>query len=127
MPSPEAQACAMTESRRPSPYRQTRNLAASAGRWSAQHRKKAILGWLAFVILAVFVGGSIGQRTLSDADFGIGESGRADKAINKAFPEDAGESILIQSKRYSAGDPRVQAGRRRDRLEDRGHQAGVST
>ena len=30
-----------------------RNLAARAGRWSAQHRKKAIFGWLAFVIIAV--------------------------------------------------------------------------
>jgi hypothetical protein len=27
------------------------NLAARAGRWSAQHRRKAILGWIAFVIL----------------------------------------------------------------------------
>jgi uncharacterized membrane protein YdfJ with MMPL/SSD domain len=95
----------MTESGRTSPIKQTRNLAASAGRWSAQHRKKAILGWLAFVILAVVVGGSIGQRTLSDADYGTGESGRADKTINKAFPEDAGESVLVQSKRFSAGDP----------------------
>ena len=30
----------------------SRNIAARAGRWSAQHRKKAIIGWLAFVILA---------------------------------------------------------------------------
>ena len=39
----------------------TDNLAARAGRWSAQHRKKAIFGWLAFVILAVFIGGSVGH------------------------------------------------------------------
>ena len=31
---------------------QSRNLAARAGRWSAQHRKTAILGWIAFVVLA---------------------------------------------------------------------------
>jgi hypothetical protein len=35
----------------------TKNLAARAGRWSAHHRKKAIFGWLAFVIVAVVVGG----------------------------------------------------------------------
>ena len=29
----------------------SKNLAARAGRWSAQHRKKAIFGWLTFVIL----------------------------------------------------------------------------
>ena len=75
----------------------TDNLAARAGRWSAQHRKKAIFGWLAFVILAVFIGGSVGTKTLSDADYGIGESGRADKAVSNHFPEKESESVLIQS------------------------------
>jgi uncharacterized membrane protein YdfJ with MMPL/SSD domain len=32
---------------------QPSNLAARAGRWSAQHRKTAILGWIAFMVLAV--------------------------------------------------------------------------
>ena len=40
------------------------NLAARAGRWSAQHRRKAILGWLVFVVLAVAVGGALGTKTL---------------------------------------------------------------
>jgi uncharacterized membrane protein YdfJ with MMPL/SSD domain len=76
----------------------TRNLAARAGRWSAGHRKKAILGWLAFVILAVFVGGSVGTKTLDDSDFGIGESGRADSAVAAHFPDKASESVLVQSR-----------------------------
>jgi uncharacterized membrane protein YdfJ with MMPL/SSD domain len=75
----------------------TRNIAARAGRWSAQHRKKAIFGWLAFVILAVVIGGSVGTRTLSDADYGIGESGRADKAVAAHSPEKEDESVLVQS------------------------------
>ena len=74
-----------------------RNLAARAGRWSAQHRKTAIFGWLAFVILAVFIGGSVGTKTLSDSDYGIGESGRADKVVANHFPEKESESVLIQS------------------------------
>ena len=53
-----------------------RNLAARAGRWSTQHRKKAIIGWLVFVVLAVFVGGSFGTNTLKDDQSGVGESGR---------------------------------------------------
>src|ERR687890_446074 len=60
----------------------TNNLAARAGRWSAQHRKKAIFGWLAFVILAVFIGGSGGPKKLSDEEYGIGEAGRARKSIS---------------------------------------------
>jgi uncharacterized membrane protein YdfJ with MMPL/SSD domain len=76
----------------------SRNLAARAGRWSAQHRKKAIFGWLAFVIAAVFIGGSVGTRTLDDADFGIGESGRADKVVSDHFRQDADESVLVQTR-----------------------------
>jgi RND superfamily putative drug exporter len=82
---------------RPSTDKSTENLAARAGRWSAQHRKKAIFGWLAFVILAVVIGGSVGQRTLSDEEYGIGESGRADKAMAAHFPDKETESVLIQS------------------------------
>ena len=75
-----------------------RNLTARAGRWSAQHRKKAIFGWLAFVIVAVFIGGSVGTKTLGDSDFGIGESGRADKAVSDHFPDKGAESVLVQSR-----------------------------
>ena len=75
-----------------------RNLAARAGRWSTQHRKKAIIGWLVFVVLAVFVGGSFGTNTLKDDQSGVGESGRLDKITAKAFPDEASESVLIQSR-----------------------------
>jgi uncharacterized membrane protein YdfJ with MMPL/SSD domain len=84
---------------------ETRNLAARAGRWSAQHRKKAIFGWLLFVVLAMVIGGSVGTRTLDDADFGVGESGRADKAIGDAFPDEAGESVLVQNRGTTTRDP----------------------
>ncbi len=88
----------------------TRNSAARAGRWSARHRKKAIFGWLAFVIVAVFVGGSVGTRTLDDADFGIGESGRADKAISDHFPDKGSESVLVQSRDGArTNDPQFRA------------------
>ena len=43
---------------------QPRNPAARAGRWSAQHRKTAILGWILFVVLATVVGGKV-VRTAS--------------------------------------------------------------
>jgi uncharacterized membrane protein YdfJ with MMPL/SSD domain len=87
-----------------------RNIAARAGRWSAQHRKKAIFGWLAFVIVAVFVGGSVGTRTLTDEEYGIGESGRADKVANQHFPDKDSESVLIQSESGATNrDPEFRA------------------
>jgi uncharacterized membrane protein YdfJ with MMPL/SSD domain len=85
------------------------NIAARAGRWSAQHRKKAILGWLAFVIASLVIGGAIGVNTLSEEDSGVGESGRADKALHEAFPQDTEESVLVQSETAQATDPAFRA------------------
>ena len=55
----------------------TRNFAARAGRWSARHSAKAIVGWLVFVVLAVVVGGSVGTKSLEDEESGVGESREA--------------------------------------------------
>src|SRR3954465_6212201 len=76
---------------------QSRNVAARAGRWSAQHRKTAILGWILFVVFAAVAGGPIGQRELDDSAAGNGESKRGDMIVAAAgFPEQAGEQVLIQ-------------------------------
>jgi uncharacterized membrane protein YdfJ with MMPL/SSD domain len=88
---------------------ETRNLAARAGRWSAQHRKKAIFGWLLFVVLAVAIGGSVGTRTLSDAEYGVGESGRAEEAMDAAFPDEASESVLVQNEGATTRGPEFRA------------------
>ena len=60
---------------------QAKGIAARAGRWSTENRKKAIWGWLAFVVIAVVIGGSVGSKELSDADTYQGESGRAEHAL----------------------------------------------
>ena len=78
---------------------QKRNLAARAGLWSASHRKQAIFGWLAFVILAVAIGGSVGQQKLAQEDMGNGDSKVADQAIADAgFPDALDEQVLVQGK-----------------------------
>jgi uncharacterized membrane protein YdfJ with MMPL/SSD domain len=92
---------------------QSRNFAARAGRWSAQHRKKAILGWFAFVILATVLGGMVGNKTLSDEDTGNGESKRGDQIVTDVgnYPDQVGESILVQGRDgVKIGDPRFNAG-----------------
>ncbi len=85
------------------PVERSRNLAARAGRWSAQHRKLAIWGWIAFVVAAVVVGGAMGTKTLSDNEEGVGESGRADQALERGFPEAAQEQVLIQAPKGAEG------------------------
>jgi uncharacterized membrane protein YdfJ with MMPL/SSD domain len=78
---------------------QNKNLAARAGRWSAGHRKTAILGWLAFVVIAFVIGGGIGTKSLADEDRGNGSSRSADQAIARAdFSDEAGEQVLVQAR-----------------------------
>jgi uncharacterized membrane protein YdfJ with MMPL/SSD domain len=88
-----------------------RNLAARMGRWSAQHRKQAILGWILFVVLATVAGGAVGQRTLTDAESANGQSAAAERAIEGAdFPDDASEQVLIQGTgSLKSSDPRFAA------------------
>ena len=58
------------------------NLAARAGRWSAQHRKLAIWGWLGLVVLVFAIGSGAGTVTQENAQSGVGESGRASATIS---------------------------------------------
>src|SRR5439155_25307963 len=85
------------------------NLAARMGRWSAQHRKKAIWGWLAFVLLAFAIGNAVGTRTQDTAQSGVGQSGRAERTIDNAFPKHQVEQVLIQSGSKTATDPSFRA------------------
>ena len=87
-----------------------RNLAARAGRWSARHPWRAIVTWFAFVIAAVMIGGAVGTGTISDEEYGVGESGAADRAVADAFPDEESETVLVQSEDgITADDTRFRA------------------
>jgi uncharacterized membrane protein YdfJ with MMPL/SSD domain len=81
------------------------NLAARAGRWSAAHWKTATFGWLAFVIVAVVLGGAIGTKQLDDSDVGSGESGRVDRILDESFKTPAEETVLVQSRTLTTSSP----------------------
>ena len=55
----------------------SRNLAARAGMWSAQHRKLAIWGWIGLVLVVFALGNAAKTDTQEQAESGVGESGRA--------------------------------------------------
>jgi uncharacterized membrane protein YdfJ with MMPL/SSD domain len=88
---------------------QRTNLAARAGRWSAEHRRAAILGWLAFVVTAVVLGGMVGTKQIPQNDNGVGQSGRASHVLYTKFPQPANEQVLVQSRTLTAGDPAFKA------------------
>ena len=81
------------------------NLAARAGHWSATHRKIAILGWIAFVVVAVMAGQLVTQKTIFGADQFNGESGRAEHALEDAGLRPNKELVLVQSQKLTIADP----------------------
>jgi uncharacterized membrane protein YdfJ with MMPL/SSD domain len=86
------------------------HLAARMGHWSARHRKKAIFGWLAFVIVAFALGTFVlKQEMIVDETSGPGESGRADTILYEEFKQPAGESVLVQNSELRATHPEFQA------------------
>jgi uncharacterized membrane protein YdfJ with MMPL/SSD domain len=87
----------------------SRNLAARAGRWSAAHWKTATFGWIAFVLVAVVLGGAIGTKQLSDDEGIPGESGRMSKILDENFQTPAGEIVLIQSDTLTIKNPAFKA------------------
>ena len=64
------------------PLKNSKNLAARMGRWSAGHWKTAVFGWLAFVIVAFVIGGAVGQKSIPEEDYGNGQS----KSVTYAKP-----------------------------------------
>ena len=53
------------------------NLAARLGGWSARHRLVAIGAWLVLVLVTMMAGSAVGQVTMTQAEYGTGESGQA--------------------------------------------------
>ena len=95
-----------------SPLKRSNNIAARMGRWSANHWKTAVFGWLAFVAASVVLGGAIGTKYLEQEDLAVGEAATANKIIEAGFPqapEEQSEIVLIQSKTLTADDPAFQA------------------
>jgi RND superfamily putative drug exporter len=97
--------------RRSGRRRKPRGIAARAGRWSAEHRKIAIWGWVAFVVASLAIGGALGTKTLTDSKTGVGESAAADATLEAHFPESAKESVMVAARSGDEGadGPRVRA------------------
>jgi uncharacterized membrane protein YdfJ with MMPL/SSD domain len=86
-------------------YQPRSSLAARLGRWSAGHWKTATFAWLAFVVVALALGGMVGTKTVDPNAPGPGESGRMDRILNAGFKQPAAESVLVESRSTQVGDP----------------------
>jgi uncharacterized membrane protein YdfJ with MMPL/SSD domain len=83
-------------------------IAARAGRWSANHRAKAIAGWLAFVLLAVALAGGTGTKKLTTTETLDGQAAAASGTLDRAgFDRPAAEQVLVQSRGALGPDGRA--------------------
>ena len=72
------------------------HIAATLGGWSARHRLVAISGWLVLVIGLTLLGSAVGQVTMTAAEYGTGESGRAMWVLADAGIKDpAAELVMV--------------------------------
>ncbi|QBX55488.1 MMPL family transporter [Nocardioides seonyuensis] len=66
-----------------------------AARWSAEHPWRAILTWLVLVAAATSLAVLVPTHEAEDADYRIGESGRADAMIEEAGLAEPGSEMLL--------------------------------
>src|SRR4051812_42230474 len=85
------------------------NVAARMAIWSGRHRKKAIWGWLAFVLIVFVAGSAMGTTNISEVDQFSGESHRAEVALHNAGMRPVEEVVFLQSGKLKITDPAFRA------------------
>src|SRR4051794_37855849 len=85
------------------------NLAGRMAVWSGRHRKKAIWGWLAFVLVVFAASSAIGTTNISEVDQFSGESHRAEVALHNAGMRPVEEVVFFESDRLTIKDPAFRA------------------
>ena len=82
------------------------NFAGRAGRWSAEHWRKALFGWLVFAVVAMVGGSVVGHVQMKDSEVASGEAATALRMLERGgMVQPATENVLLQSRRYDASDP----------------------
>src|SRR6476646_4726231 len=71
------------------------NLAATFGGWSVRHRMAAVLGWLAFVAVAMTVGSMAGQQNMTQDQYATGDSSQAIKTLDAAGLKPPAEELIL--------------------------------
>src|SRR5918997_1220066 len=94
----------------PPPQPPAHNFAARMACWSGRHRKKAIIGWFAFVLVTFFVGQNVvTQKRISDVDQFSGEARDAEPAREDAGLRPTEEIVFVQSDELTVRDREFQA------------------
>ena len=72
------------------------DLAEHIGHWSARHKKTAMFGWLAFVVVAITLGSLIPRAELTRAESEIGPPAQAQRILDAhGWKEPVSEMVLV--------------------------------
>ena len=111
MAAAPAGTCAFLSSSKGRPWTRTppRTTSPLDGSLECQHRKKAVWGWLAFVIVAFALGNVAGSKPISDVDQCSGESHDAEAALDRAGLRPTSEVVFVQSDKLTIEAPEFRA------------------
>lgn len=99
-----------------------------AARWSATHPWRAIGAWLLLVVVAVGLAATIPTNEVDDADYRVGESGRAEALLESAgLDSPPTENVLVTARtgRLDPADGQAAATEVADRMRGLDGVAGV--
>src|SRR3954451_2038161 len=85
-----------------SPLKRSNNLAARMGRWSASHWKTALIGWLAFLLVAFAVGTKVHTKQIDSNNANVGQSHKADQILKQGFVEKTAQTEMVVVQNSSA-------------------------
>ena len=87
---------------------------ARLARWTTQHRKTVILGWIAVLVVTMGISSAVGTGFTTNFSLGNTESQRATDLLKRDFPAQAGDedTIVLHARQGKVTDPAV-----RDRVE----------
>jgi RND superfamily putative drug exporter len=95
-----------------SPLKQSNNIAARMGRWSASHWKTAVFGWLAFVVASFAIGNAVKTKQIDPNDVNVGQAHKADVMLRQAGfgqTDPQTEIVLIQGTGITVTSPAFRA------------------
>jgi putative drug exporter of the RND superfamily len=72
-----------------------RGLVARVARWSAQHRRTVIVGWIALLVVTLGISGALGTKYSNNFSLGGTDSQRATDLLKRDFPAQAGDEDTI--------------------------------
>jgi RND superfamily putative drug exporter len=90
---------------------QPRGTVARVARWTADHRRAVVVGWIVALLVGLVVSGAVGSRYTTSFSLGNTESQRATDLLARDFPAQAGDddAIVLRARHGRVTDAAIRA------------------